>query len=152
MGTNDAYFDSLVGSGTAWTSWTPTLTNFTVGNGTLACKYQQFGKTVYARFLFTLGSTSAVGTNPNTFTLPVTAAAIYGTTTPIVIGTAYAYDQSATTSYPGTIEVNSSTTTAGFKVINASATYGTAAGMTATIPATWTTSDIFVATIMYEAA
>lgn len=136
----------------AWQSWTPTLTNMTLGNGTLACKYTQIGKTVYARFLFTLGSTSAIGTNPNTFTLPVTALAIYGTTTPIVIGTFYGYDASATTAYPGTVEINSSTTIAGFKVANASATYTTGAGMTATVPTTWTTSDIFSATLVYEAA
>lgn len=58
---------------TAWTAWTPTLTNLTLGNGTANAVYRQLNKTMDFDFLFTLGSTSAVGTNPK-FSLPVTIA------------------------------------------------------------------------------
>lgn len=54
----------------AWVDWTPTLTNLTLGNGTLGASYAKVGRTVMYRFRFVLGSTSAVGTSPR-FTLPV---------------------------------------------------------------------------------
>jgi hypothetical protein len=73
------------GSAWAWVSWTPTLVNATLGNGTFACKYAQIGKTVSFRFVFTLGTTSTIGTAP-TFTLPVTSVATPSTTFPIARG------------------------------------------------------------------
>lgn len=60
----------------AWTSWSPTLTNLTQGSGTLSGKYRRVGKTVDFRLLFVFGAGSAVGTNPTT-TLPVTPHADY---------------------------------------------------------------------------
>lgn len=66
----------------AWQSWTPTWANFTIGNGTNACKYIQKGKTVFYRLVTTLGSTSSMGTAP-TFTLPVTSFTVPDTDTPI---------------------------------------------------------------------
>jgi hypothetical protein len=36
--------------GAAWASWTPTWTNLSVGNGTMAGAYIQIGKTVHFRF------------------------------------------------------------------------------------------------------
>jgi len=45
----------------AWTSWTPTRVNITVGNGTEKAFYKQVGKTVIARYVFTCGSTSSIG-------------------------------------------------------------------------------------------
>jgi hypothetical protein len=60
---------------TAWGSWTPTWANLTAGNGTNASTYRQIGTTVFYNVLFTLGSTSSVGSNP-TFTFPVTSATL----------------------------------------------------------------------------
>lgn len=54
---------------TAWTSYTPTLTNLTLGNGTLSARYIQMGKTVIVRFAFILGTTSSVSALPM-FSLP----------------------------------------------------------------------------------
>ena len=87
LGTNDASFNDgtgiavsaitpeklLTGTGTswAWTSWTPTFTNFTKGSATIDAKYKQIGKTVHFRLEITL-SGSTMGTNP-IFSLPVTA-------------------------------------------------------------------------------
>jgi len=58
--------------GPAWTTWSPTLTNLTLGNGTVTAKYFKRGKTLDYRFKFVLGSTSAVGTAPR-FSLPFAA-------------------------------------------------------------------------------
>jgi hypothetical protein len=52
-----------------WISWTPTLSNITLGNGTLVARYQQIGKTVNFYFVFQLGSTSAI-TGAAGFSLP----------------------------------------------------------------------------------
>jgi hypothetical protein len=70
------------GSDWALTSWTPTWANITVGNGTVNAKYTQIGKTVHFRIIFTLGTTSVIGTLP-TFTLPVTSIATPNTLFPL---------------------------------------------------------------------
>jgi hypothetical protein len=63
----------ITGAGTslgAWTTWTPTTTGITLGNGTISARYVQFGKTVHFSYLFNLGSTSAVS-GDHLITLPV---------------------------------------------------------------------------------
>lgn len=60
----------------AWTSWTPTLGNLTLGNGTVTAAYALIGKTLHFRFKFVLGSTSAVSSLPN-FTLPFSLNSAY---------------------------------------------------------------------------
>jgi len=68
--------DGLIGgTGTlsgAWTSYTPTVNNWTLGNGTLVAAYKQIGKTVFFRIDFTVGSTTNKAGNLS-FSLPVTA-------------------------------------------------------------------------------
>lgn len=80
-GTDDAMFltakalaDATGGKlGAAWTAYTPTLTNITIGNGTKTGAYCRIGKLVYFIATFNYGSSgSAVGTNP-AMSLPVTA-------------------------------------------------------------------------------
>lgn len=44
----------------AWTSWTPTFTGFTLGNGTVNAKYCRVGKALHLRIGVVFGSTSAV--------------------------------------------------------------------------------------------
>jgi hypothetical protein len=43
----------------AWSTYTPTITGFTLGNGTITGKYTQIGKTVIFRARFTYGSSSS---------------------------------------------------------------------------------------------
>jgi hypothetical protein len=59
----------------AKTSYTPTLTGFTQGNGTISGSYTQIGKWVWFEVAFTMGTTSAAASAIPTVTLPVTAAA-----------------------------------------------------------------------------
>lgn len=47
-----------------WAAWSPTYTNLTVGDGTVLARYRVDGRTMHFTFDFLLGSTSAVGTNP----------------------------------------------------------------------------------------
>lgn len=150
-----AYFDAafpLVGAGldAAWTTWAPTYSNMTVGNGTTTyAKYMRLGRWIVFELKFTLGSTSTIGTVP-TFTLPVTAAARYSNVNNDVIGDALLWDN-GTTSYRG-ICVWRSSTTAGLLVHVASGTYVSTADVTSTAPiAAWTTNDAFTVKGWYEA-
>lgn len=139
LGSNDAYFDSLIGSGTAWTSYTPSFANITIGSGTVAGRYQTFGKTTLFEAQFIYGAGSAVGASP-TVSYPLTSAT-YATF--FVTGNASLLD-SGTNVYSGTI-LHASTTTAGIYAVNASGTYSVLTALNATIPFTWAANDsIFI--------
>lgn len=58
----------------AWSSWTPTWANMTIGNATVVAKYKQVGKVVHYSVKVTIGSTTSYTASAGTFTLPVTAA------------------------------------------------------------------------------
>jgi hypothetical protein len=139
---------SGAGTSWAWQSWTPTLTNITNVNGTLACKYIQIGKTVFFKFKFTLGSSSAMGTDPQ-FSLPVTAAALDAAT---FIGQAM-FTDTGTDKYVGAVYLNA-TTTAKFWAHAADTTWvrTSASPPSSTIPYTWASTDIISAQGYYEAA
>lgn len=66
------------GSGYAWTSYTPSLVNITLGNGTMTAKFARIGNTIFFRIVIVCGSTTAIG-NGITISAPVAAASDYGT-------------------------------------------------------------------------
>lgn len=139
------------GTGWSWASWTPTLTNMTLGNGTIVARFIQIGKTVFFRFTFVLGSTSTIGSSP-TFSLPVTAITGYTTGASTPIGIVH-YEHTGVTNAEGAIYI-SSTTTASFGVWGAASTYvtGGAGGLSSSVPFTWAVSDQILTTGFYEAA
>jgi hypothetical protein len=124
-----------------WTAYTPTLTNITLGNGTLSAAYAQIGKTVAVRFILTLGSTSSVS-GTISVSNPVT-----GTSTHT--GTCYMNDATGGI-YNGTVIVASTTFT--MRAHNSSATYSTLTAFSNTIPVAPAVNDQYVATFVYEAA
>lgn len=69
--------DVLTALTSAWSTWSPTLTNLTVGSGTQNSTYRQLGNTVDFLWTFMFGAGSAVGTTPK-FTLPVAPASTIG--------------------------------------------------------------------------
>jgi hypothetical protein len=71
--------DGKVTTPGAWSSWTPTLGNLTLGSGSTATyKYNQVGKTVNFSIDITFAGTSSGSSgNTITFTLPVTASGNY---------------------------------------------------------------------------
>ena len=139
----------LDGTGTSWVwqSWTPTLTNFTLGSGTVDAKYIQIGKTVIFRLKFTLASGSAVG-SAGTFSTPVTASSAYGTNT--TIGDAV-FDEAGVGTFLGYIRLDSTTTLRPI-IYNAATTYVGQTGVASTVPFTWGTGDVISLTGVYEAA
>lgn len=132
---------------TGWTSFTPSWTNLTVGNGTNAGKYAYAGKTVFFYTAFTLGSTSSVGSAP-VLTLPQTSID-YGTAV-IPIGEVFCVDTGTATYYGSTLWTT--TTTATPRVGNASGTYLSIVTLSATVPFTWATGDILMMRGSYERA
>lgn len=135
------------GSSWAWQTWTPTLTNFTLGNGTLDAKYIQIGKTVFGRFVFTLGSTSTMSTDPN-FTLPIAAAAGLGADTSTFSG--HILD-AGVNRFP-LLAFLSTGTNVGLFVHNTAGTYAAQSAITSTVPMTWGTADKLCVCFTYEAA
>jgi hypothetical protein len=151
VGANDLFLTAASGEATglkysgAWTSFTPTWSNLTVGNGTGVYKYQQVGKQVFARYKFTLGSTSAMGTNPNV-TLPINPASGSGGFT--------SYTLSLTDVGVGGFNGNVSEDTNKL-YLSVGITSGAALNggtITATFPFTWTTNDFFTFDVYYEVA
>lgn len=144
----------LTGTGSTWAmqSWNPTFAGWTIGSGGSAgttAKYIQIGKIVHFYVTSTLGTSGqSVGTNP-TFSLPITASAAQAAPGDLPI--ASLTGNPAGTNYSG-VAWCASTTTALMIFQNASATYLTTAGATATVPNTWASGNHFSAHGWYEAA
>jgi hypothetical protein len=120
----------------AWTTWTPTYTGISVGNGTASAHYQQIGKTVRFRLAFALGTTSGVAAAGNQFTLPIA---------PLVnaAGSAIYYDASATAIYAGSAWMQTDN----------HCSLGAATGsLTNTVPFTWASTDQLIVSGTYDVA
>lgn len=129
----------------AWQTWSPTLTNLTLGSGSILARYSKVGRQVEFWFRFTLGAGSAVGTNPQ-FTLPVAAHASY-----VADADVYGdvnFRDTGTANYRGQAwPVN--TTTARVVYFPSG---GAAANVTAIAPHTWASTDTLTVAGSYEAA
>lgn len=133
--------DNLKAIGDAWTAFTPTLTGWTLGNGSFSgSAYRQVGKGVDFRIKLLLGSTTVVSAGP-VFTLPATAISIRS-----VVATVLFFDTSAgAAGWLGGWAFAESTTLIRVRT-DASATPST------TVPFTWAAGDEIVITGTYEAA
>jgi hypothetical protein len=129
--------------GEAATSFTPTWTNYTRGNGTTIAYYTQVNKLVYIYVRETLGSTSSV-TGALRMTLPV--AAVRQQSVSITLCN---LNDTGTTAFVGLVQ-SLSTTQVDFRAINAAATYASQANTSSTVPFTWTNTDFFEAGWVYE--
>ena len=136
-----------IGTG-KWISYTPTLTNITLGNGTLSALYIRIGRFAMVKFVFTLGSTSAIAANP-TFSLPLTGATT-GTTSLTPYGFGY-FGDTGVNNYFGMVGLDT-TTTARFWGWNAAGTIIQLAEVNATAPFTWGNTDVLAGNIFYEVA
>lgn len=105
--------------GGAWTSWSPTFTGFTIGNGTVTARYTLIGKTVHARFHILYGSTTQI-TGDFGISNPVTAAANAGTGNITPRGQFFAFN--GVSIFNGVMG-NTSTTATNMRFIGASGTY-----------------------------
>ena len=137
--------------GGVWQSWSPTLTNLTIGSGVITARYTKVGKTINFRIKIKL-SGSTMGSNPR-FTLPVEAFSGAGDDEGYVIARNVRILDSGTAAYGGFVKlVNSSTTVAEIYVEGASGTYSGQVSITSTVPMTWANNDTISIIGMYEAA
>jgi hypothetical protein len=133
---------SLAGWGGVWGTWSPTLTNVTLGTGsTVTARYFQMGKLVFVQLQIVLGSSGADVTGELIFSLPVTARA----TTPIVWGSGIVLDASAVGGHRSVIVQAKTTTTASLINYNGGP-------VDAANPFDWTNSDQVRVAFFYEAA
>lgn len=131
----------------AWIDFAPgiTLTNITVGNGTVLAKYTRIGRTIHYRFKFVMGSTSAMGTGPR-FSFPVTPNSEYNAES-APMGIAQMID-AGVSDYQGTVIMTSG---AG-RIARIGGSGSASVNITATAPFTWGTGDVLEANGTYEAA
>lgn len=133
------------GSSWSWQDWSPSYANITVNDGVVTAKYIQIGKTVFAIWNIVCGATTSIA-NGNTISLPVAAAAHFGSSN-IVIGHVHARDVSASNTYMGQA-ITTNTTTVLARWILA----GSEPQASTNFPVTEGTDDTFCYTLTYEAA
>ena len=132
-----------------YTAYTPTFTNLTVGNGTLAAQFCRVNNFVHAFGSLIFGSTSAMSVNP-IMTLPTTTN-IAEVRTGIALGTV-AYVTAAGVQTFGYLDGRASVNNGEFQVFNAGTTYLTRSNPSSTVPFTWATGDFIRWNIFYKAA
>lgn len=123
----------------AWTAWSPTYTNVTVGNGTVVARSMKRGRDVTLRFSLVFGSSTAFS-GTIAVDLPYAASG-----SGYQSGTAFAIDSDSSNYYSGSAFVAPSGTT--FGVI-----LGFPTRVNATAPITWAEGDVLSVELSYEAA
>ena len=134
--------------GFTYAAYTPTFTNFSLGNGTInVARWAQSGKMVHVYGQVTLGSTSSVSGNI-TLSLPATASSsIVGIN---CVGNV-TFGDDGVGSYGGIVRLQS-TTTFRLDVLGSAGSYTNVTGTSSTVPFTWTNLDDFRFSLVYEAA
>jgi hypothetical protein len=142
VGANDLLVTAASGETTglkytgAWTTFTPTFTNITIGNGTLVGAYCQVGKLVTVAISLTFGSTTAITGGFILGAHPITAVL---TGSKIPLGILNCFD-AGVNQYFGIVTENG-TANYGALIQNTSGTYSTANDISSTVPFTWGTND-----------
>jgi hypothetical protein len=129
----------------AWTSYTPTWSNLTVGNGSLIAKYCLIGKVVFVTIELRFGSTTSISGFVNVTMPIVPIASVQGLSNII-------YEDAGIGFRSGTAALYAFNNTAYLAALNTSGTYGTSSDINATVPFTWTTNDGIYFSACYEVA
>jgi hypothetical protein len=151
VGANDLLLTAASGEATGlkytgdWTTWTPTYTNFTLGNGTVTARYQKIGKTVNFSIDITFGSTTSVS-GLIQVSVPVNASNAAGA----YFANGRAFDSSTTLNWL----LNAVVITNFVYVFNmdSSGTYIQRTATSSTAPITWATGDTINLVGSYEVA
>jgi hypothetical protein len=146
VGSNNYFLQAASGEATGlkWggggTSWTPTISGVTVGNGTTQGRYYQVGSLVFFHMNFYLGSTSAVA-GPITMPTPTgQIARNFQTVNASIDDFGVGLRPLMASIYGSTIYVDA---------IDSSGTYANKAAISATVPFTWATNDGFTVSGFY---
>lgn len=131
--------------GGAWvTSWTPTWTGITLGNGATGGKFIRIGRTVIFRAYILFGNSTSVTGGIN-LDVPVTAAQAEG-----AMINADLLDASFGM-YRGMARLTT-TTNISVNAMNSGSTYVAETSTSSTVPFTWAASDTIWVTGVYESA
>lgn len=129
--------------GGAWTSWTPTWTNLSVGNGTVSALYYRAGRLIVWKLKLTFGSTTSVS-GAIRFSLPVAAS------TGVEFDNTFGTFVDATGSRHFSISQSISTTVLQANMVNSVGGYVVQVVTSSTEPFTWTTNDQIFYSGSYE--
>jgi hypothetical protein len=129
-------------------AYTPTMTSWVKGNGTLTGTYNRVNKMVTFTVKLVVGSTTTFAGSP-TFSIPFA----YSNGAEFDCGVnGLAYDASANVRYPLSSNAASTTTFASLSPQTNGAYLGTAVSVTSAIPMTWATGDVLLHTFTYQVA
>ena len=131
---------------TEYTAFTPTWTNLTVGNATQDFEYCRLGKFVHYQGTLTWGSTTSASGN-----ISVSAPVNMDTSVVTVQIAACTLTDTGTADYQGSLYVQN-TSNFFISTFNVAGTYPTHAIATATVPFTWTNTDLIRFSVFYKAA
>jgi hypothetical protein len=131
------------GSG-AWTTWSPTINNVTIGNGTITARYQQTGNVIAFSIRVVFGSTTTIAGSPN-FLMPVAANSQAQFSCYILDTGVAAYVASA-------VIPNATLTTCFLDLIDTTSSRALLTAFSSTSPFTWGTGDSFGVSGTYEVA
>jgi hypothetical protein len=141
--------DTSLGTGLlAWTAYTPTFTNLTLGNGTIDFKYAKLGKNVFVRGLLTWGTTTSATASGIAFSTPVTGTGFTGSP---IIGQAR-FNDIGTENYNGIVTMGASGNGMSVSALNTAGTYSVIRAANNTVPMTWVNTDQLLISVTYEAA
>ncbi len=125
-----------------WTTYTPSYSALTIGNGTVVSRYQKIGKLVNVYFKFTLGSTSAVSGGAY-FTTPTTPSSTQSPAQLLMRDAGTAWWFGACIVEGTSVYLNNQ---------KVSGNYTISESIGATTPFTWTTNDFLIVNLSYEEA
>lgn len=141
----------ILPDGPEWQDWTPTLTDLTLGNGTVVARYLQVGGLVAAQFRMTFGSTSAITSTSPRVALPLPYADTYEASRPF--GQAWFRDE-GTASFIGWVESAAAggggEARLNFRRYTVSGSNLVTSSISSTTPFTWTTTDKLAFNTVYE--
>jgi hypothetical protein len=152
VGANNYFLQAASGESTglqwggAYTAYTPTTTNITLGNGTKTGRYLLVGKMCHVEVKIVFGSTTTIG-SPAYLSLPFNVATLGAFST----AGDTSFQDSGTSNVIGGA-VHSSANEVILVAYNTAGTYISEAAVSATVPFTWTTNDVITFSYVYEVA
>ena len=123
-------------------SYTPTLTNLTLGNGTMSTRYAQINNFVHYEGKITFGTTPSITGSPPQISMPLSSAQSFQQAGNVV------YADSGVATYLGfPLQITASTIY--LFIQNTATAYGSEAAVSATVPFTWGNTDTITWSVQY---
>ena len=119
-------------AGISWTTWSPTYSNLTIGNGTVVARYAYSGGLVVVQWQLTWGSTTSFTGAPTISNLPYNVKNR---------GAGFGYLQAANVNYPWFVSLSAGSGSFSLYAINASGTYAGQTALSNTVPGSFSNAQ-----------